>query len=76
MSSSNRIATGELSRPDFVSIPRYTAGDGDAFDLSDNTNQWEYLPRPPRRCGRAWMYRAIPICTVSRSSKQLRKWQA
>jgi histidinol-phosphate aminotransferase len=44
MSSSNRIATDELSRPDFVSIPRYSAGAGAETDLSDNTNQWGVPP--------------------------------
>jgi histidinol-phosphate aminotransferase len=44
MSSSNRIATDELSRSDFVSIPRYIAGAGAETDLSDNTNQWGVPP--------------------------------
>jgi histidinol-phosphate aminotransferase len=44
MNSSNRIATDQLSRPDFASIPRYTAGAGAETDLSDNTNQWGSPP--------------------------------
>ncbi len=44
MSSSNRIATDELSRADFASIPRYAAGASAETDLSDNTNQWGVPP--------------------------------
>jgi histidinol-phosphate aminotransferase len=44
MNSSNRIATDQLSRSDFVSIPRYSAGAGAEIDLSDNTNQWGAPP--------------------------------
>lgn len=44
MNSSNRIATDQLSRSDFVSIPRYSAGASAEIDLSDNTNQWGAPP--------------------------------
>ncbi len=44
MDASNRIATGKLSRPDFASIPRYSADAAAEVDLSDNTNQWGTPP--------------------------------
>jgi histidinol-phosphate aminotransferase len=44
MTSSNRIAPDQLQRPDFASIPRYSAGAGVEIDLSDNTNQWGVPP--------------------------------
>jgi histidinol-phosphate aminotransferase len=44
MTPSNRIAPDRLSRPDFASIPRYSAEAGAEVDLGDNTNQWGTPP--------------------------------
>jgi histidinol-phosphate aminotransferase len=44
MTPSNRIAPDELPRPDFASIPRYSAGTKSEIDLSDNTNLWGTPP--------------------------------
>ncbi len=44
MTSSNRIATDQLPREGFTSIPRYSASADAETDLSDNTNQWGTPP--------------------------------
>jgi histidinol-phosphate aminotransferase len=44
MTPSSRIATDQLPRPGFASIPRYHEGAGAEVDLSDNTNQWGTPP--------------------------------
>jgi histidinol-phosphate aminotransferase len=44
MTHSSRIAPDQLQRPDFVSIPRHSAGAGTDVDLSDNTNLWGAPP--------------------------------
>ena len=44
MTKSDQIPPGDLSRADFASIPRYSAGTSVEIDLSDNTNQWGAPP--------------------------------
>src|ERR1035437_9028761 len=44
MTPLNRLAPDQLPRPDFASIPRYSAGADAEVDLSDYTNQWGTPP--------------------------------